>query len=87
MQSKDTQNKDIINEIKIVVSNLKIDMGYLKHSIDDIILMLEKNFVRRDELTLTNSRLALLERIVFGVVYLIIIAVVGAALSFIIIKK
>ena len=81
MKENENKNKDAISEIKIQYSRLEVTMGYIKQSVDDILHRLEKNYVTRDELSVTNVKIAFLEKVVYGVVGIAAVGLIGYAMK------
>lgn len=81
MSDNKTYTQDQVDMVKI---NNKLD------NIEKIALenreMLRKEYVTKDELALRDQKIELLQKIVYGVVGLILTGVVGAIISLVIIK-
>ena len=73
------QEQDIITKIAIQLAKLENSMEYIKHSVEDIVNKLEKNYVTQDQFEP-------IKRLVYGVVTLVLVAVVGAVMALIIRK-
>ena len=87
MVEKDTQTKDTINQIKIELAGIKSSVGYMtdsirdlkeyvKTAVGDIVSKMEKNYVTQDQFEP-------IKRLVYGVVTLVLVAVVGGLMALI----
>ena len=60
---------------------LATDMASVKKMVGDINNKLDANYVTKDEMKLMEQKLDLIQKIVYGVIALILTAVVGAVVS------
>lgn len=74
--SKATQGE----QLAVIASTVKA----IERDVEHINTKLDKNYVTRDKHALLEDKVSRMEKIVYGVVSLILIAVVGAMLRFII---
>ena len=65
-------------DLALIASDLKT----VKETVDSVNRKLDANYVTKDELKLTTIQLELLQRIVYGVVGLILTAVIGGMVAF-----
>lgn len=65
-------------QIAVIASNIQD----IKDDISDIKKKLENNYVTKDQHVLTEDRVNRLEKIVYGVITIILIAFVGAVVAF-----
>lgn len=66
---------------KTDIALIKNDIGYIKEKINSVDYKVSSNYVTKDEYHGTIRRVKLLEKIVYGAVALIVIAVFGALIS------
>ena len=71
------QEPDFSTKIAVQLAKLENSMEYIKHSVEDIVHKLEKNYVTQDQFEP-------IKRLVYGVVTLVLVAVVGAIMALII---
>ncbi len=67
------------DNIKLAV--MANDITYIKQQLDQIDGKVSNHYVTKDEFALHRDRLSLLQNIVFGLVGLILIAVIGAIMA------
>jgi hypothetical protein len=75
MPKKDTSNAVIVNKIE-----------NLQRQVTKIEMMLEKKYVTKDELKLRDERISLLQKLVYGVVGLILSAVALAVVNLVLMQ-
>jgi hypothetical protein len=63
------------------IAILSNDMKYIKGMVDKINRKLDEDYVTQDQLQNLRDRFDLVQRVVFGLVGLILIAVVGALIT------
>lgn len=73
------QEQDFMTKVAVQLAKLEGSMEYIKHSVEDIVHKLEKNYVTQDQFEP-------IKRLVYGVVTLVLVAVVGAIMALIIRK-
>jgi len=53
----------------------------IDHNVGEVKSLLEKNYVTKDELALTKDKVDRLEKIIYGIIMAILLAVVGAGMT------
>ena len=68
------QQQDFVTRIAVQLAKLESSMEYIKSSVEDIVHKLEKNYVTQDQFEP-------IKRLVYGMVSIILVAVVGAIMA------
>ena len=79
-------NKKVYTQANIDFVKLEDKVNNIERIVSKTDDRLERDFVKKEELALTVKDVELLKRIVYGVVSLILTAVVGAVVSLVVMK-